>query len=1085
MATYSPHVRSEPQQDQPSARADLEHPLRRQRRHPGHGLLDLLAHLVGGDREARVAAVPAHEVELGVGGDPLVAVGFLVQVAPLLDVLAGQLTGAAVAFPRHDVRDQARVAALMRVRDDDGIADLRVAGDRSLDLGRLHAEATELDLVVQPSEELQILGAIPAHPVARPVQPRARLEGMGHELLGSELRPPHIAACEGHTAEAQLPGSADRHGLEVAVEHVRLHVRERPPDRRGAVRPQTHVARRRDDGVLRRPVVVDEAEGERPGRSATEPVAAGEQDPQGELLRPVLLERGLGERRRQERERDPLTREPLHEARRARAGRLVHQVHAGTCGQSGPDLPYRRVEPWRRQLRRPVGGGHPILADVPVDQVGQTEVRDPDALRPAGRAGGIDDVCQVLGRRTHAGGLVREGCERGRGAVEVDDLRVDPLQGRGQRRLGDDDRRTGVAQHEREPSPRGGGIEREVRRARLQHAEHGRDHPRRALEQHAHQRSAPRAPPAQELRDPVRTALELPVGEHPAAAGQRKRARLLCCPARHLRRHVQAIELATHACAARDRLTPLLVVEQRLAPDRARWVAGDRGCQRLEVARDGRGRLRVEEVRRVFQPAAQAIGRLPEVEAQVEERGRPADVEAGVRVWLRRRARLVRGEELECDLEERVAAEVPLWLQLLHKRLEWHVLMGVGAERGVPHATQQLEEVRIALEVDPHDERVDEEPDQGLQLAPAAVGRGTADDDLALARVARQQDRIDRQQGHERRGPCGAADLHEAPGDVGREGDPDRRAVEALGGRPRAVGWELERSEARELAAPVLELGLEPPSAQPVALPGGEVAVLNRELREAGRPAQREVPVQGPQLADEHLHRPAVRDDMVHRHEQDVVRQVQPDEHRANERPGAKVERAKGLPRRQPEGLGLALGSRHFPQVHHRQGERGSRRDHLDGMPVLDRERRAQRLVALDDGVHRALERWEVEHEAQPDVVVDVVEGVSRGELVEEPEALLREGERWRLRRVSTRDARSLGRGGPAQPPLEQRPLGVGEAVGRGGVARRAHARSLNSSSASASDRSSSSPMRSSSTARAIARTVPSSNSVRSGRSIW
>ena len=59
------------------------------------------------------------------------------------------------------------------------VAHAGVRAQRRLDLARLDAEAAHLHLVVQPPQELQRPVRPPAHPVARAVQPRARLPENG------------------------------------------------------------------------------------------------------------------------------------------------------------------------------------------------------------------------------------------------------------------------------------------------------------------------------------------------------------------------------------------------------------------------------------------------------------------------------------------------------------------------------------------------------------------------------------------------------------------------------------------------------------------------------------------------------------------------------------------------------------------------------------------------------------------------------------------------------------------------------------------------------------------------------------------
>ena len=57
-------------------------------------------------------------------------------------------------------------------------------------------------------------------------------------------------------------------------------------------------------------------------------------------------------------------------------------------------------------------------------------------------------------------------------------------------------------------------------------------------------------------------------------------------------------------------------------------------------------------------------------------------------------------------------------------------------------------------------------------------------------------------------------------------------AAEALQGRPRPVGRQLQNGGPLELRLPVDELGREHVVAQPVALPAREVGVLYREVGE-------------------------------------------------------------------------------------------------------------------------------------------------------------------------------------------------------------------------------------------------------------
>ena len=128
------------------------------------------------------------------------------------------------------------------------------------------------------------------------------------------------------------------------------------------------------------------------------------------------------------------------------------------------------------------------------------------------------------------------------------------------------------------------------------------------------------------------------------------------------------------------------------------------------------------------------------------------------------------------------------------------------------------------------------------------------------------------------------------------------------------------------------------------------------------------------------------------------------------ERPARQVEGAAGdlggvLRRR-----GLTLGGRQRGQVLDRDVEGRLRGHPLHRLAVLLDEGRAQRLVPRHDRPHRGRQRLGVERPGEPPGAGDVVGGVAGREAVEEPEPLLREGERDRDIGRPARDAVLGGR---------------------------------------------------------------------------
>jgi hypothetical protein len=169
-----------------------------------------------------------------------------------------------------------------------GLADSGVLRQHRLDLSELDAEAADLHLVVGASEEVQAAVVQPAGDVAGSVEAvTRRAEGVREEALGGQVGPAAVAARETRPADVKLAGHPGRHRLELAIEQIGRHVVHRSADRRRPLSDAGNAgvqgidgARRRHDCVLRRPVVIDQAEAQRPGGSAVQPVTAGEQEAQ-------------------------------------------------------------------------------------------------------------------------------------------------------------------------------------------------------------------------------------------------------------------------------------------------------------------------------------------------------------------------------------------------------------------------------------------------------------------------------------------------------------------------------------------------------------------------------------------------------------------------------------------------------------------------------------------------------------------------------------------------------------------------------------------------------------------------------------
>ena len=152
-----------------------------------------------------------------------------------------------------------------------------------------------------------------------------------------------------------------------------------------------------------------------------------------------------------------------------------------------------------------------------------------------------------------------------------------------------------------------------------------------------------------------------------------------------------------------------------------------------------------------------------------------------------------------------------------------------GAERDLAHAPHQLDEAGGAGQVLPQRERVDEQPDDPFKLGTDPTGERRADDEVLLAGVAMQEGAEAREQAHEQGDVLLAAQVLDGLGDVGRESERVRVALEAMDGRTRPIHGQLqEERRAGELVAPIAQQSLQPVVPEPLPLPGGELDEIGR-----------------------------------------------------------------------------------------------------------------------------------------------------------------------------------------------------------------------------------------------------------------
>ncbi len=210
--------------------------------------------------------------------------------------------------------------------------------------------------------------------------------------------------------------------------------------------------------------------------------------------------------------------------------------------------------------------------------------------------------------------------------------------------------------------------------------------------------------------------------------------------------------------------------------------------------------------------------------------------------------------------------------QTLHDLFERQVLMILRFHHAGLDALQQRHHIRLARRIDTHGQGIDEQPDQAFDFGKTAVGNRHADDHLLLSGQPRQQYGPCAHEQHER---CHRLRLAEGS-DIGaqtrieiqRDAGPGvilMRRTWAVSGQ----GQQYRRT--RQGLLPVIGLMTQSLVVQPVALPYGVIAILQRQCGQRVLLPLTECLVERGQFAGQHAQRPTVGNDVMHGQQQDVT----------------------------------------------------------------------------------------------------------------------------------------------------------------------------------------------------------------------
>ncbi|MCY1500484.1 hypothetical protein D9M68_345270 [compost metagenome] len=646
---------------------------------------------------------------------------------------------------RHHVGQQLLGAGRGGANHHHRFADFRLFQQARLDLAQFDAQAANLHLVVDAAEVFDGAVIPPARQVAGAIQAPALAEGIGDEALGGQPRAAVVTARQADAADIQLARQALGDRLQLGVQHVQPQVGDGPADGHAAeprlvyARPVADV-----DGRLGGAVEVVQAGTalfeEAPLQVHRQRLAAAHHQAQRRAVGEALgCDEGLQHGGHEVQHADALFTEDRLQLRRIAmgAGRGHHQRGAGH--QRPEELPHRDVETERGLLQHTVAAVDAELRLHPLQAVAQRGVAVAGALRPAGGAGGVDAVGEVV-RLAEIDQIGRVFLGEARGvAVQAEHRHVAAFDMAEQVLLGQQQARAGILQHVGQALAGMVRIERHVGAAGLEHRQQGHDHFPRALGEHADQRLGADAEAAQVARQAVGLGIQFGVAEGLAGADQRRRIR---------RRGGLRLDQLVHAARAVisggggvpavHHLQEFFGAEQRQVADGRIRALGAIGQQGEEMRAQALDAFAVEQVGGVGEGAAQtALFVFLGIQRQVElgdssRRHQQFGLQAGHAVELRRAAPFV----VEHHLEQWVAAQAALDAEGVDQFVERQVLAVLRRYRRAAHLFQQRTERQAAVDFAAQHLGVDEEADQPLHLAALAVGDRHADQQFGLAAVA-------------------------------------------------------------------------------------------------------------------------------------------------------------------------------------------------------------------------------------------------------------------------------------------------------------------------------------------------------------
>ena len=539
------------------------------------------------------------------------------------------------AIGDHRIRHQPAVAGAVLAQQHGYRLHAGQGRERIVDFAQFDAEAAQLDLMIATADELQGVVGIPAREIAGAVHPRVGFvrERIEQEAFRREFRGIEITAGDTGATDEEFADHAARHRLQMPVEQMDPHARQRPAGRQIVAgdfgRIHGRQQGRADRGFGGAVVVAqhDTAAGDTGETSHLfdrhafaadhHQIQCRQQRFALRARRPALAPAAPERGRRVDRGDAMVVAETL-QLERAQFGRRRMQHQRRTAGQRRKHVAHGRVENQRRDHQQAL-----VIETMPrqeaLHQIHRAAMLHHHALGRTGGTGGVDqigriartdvDVRRSLRIHDRSGMQHRHSGRQRRSAFAQ--------QRRHQQRRG-----AGILQQELQTFVRAGRIQRQIGRTGEQYTKHRNHRIRGTVAEHGDVCARPDVLRMQGLRDAVGAARHLRIG--PFAAGLDQRGGLR--RARGLKREqpLQRVGLRRQGRSAVAQCSeggPFFVVQQLYPRQRQIRIRGGAVQQGHEVPRHPRDRRRREQLRAVVDQPGQTFGTVGQRKRDFETRG--------------------------------------------------------------------------------------------------------------------------------------------------------------------------------------------------------------------------------------------------------------------------------------------------------------------------------------------------------------------------------------------------------------------------------------------------------------------------------